>query len=163
MIRALALSVLLSGCFTEVDLVLEDYTDWFSITTIGEAPGHSDSFRVIYANDEARSYSGLGQYPNGTIIVKEIYRRDGDQMGDFRYLGIMRKLSEAPAGVELDNGWLFTYRGSLDGGRRAAPAALLANLPSKRAVRGHVPRLVRSDAGSSSRRWRRRQLISSGG
>ena len=110
-------ALLSASCFTEVDNVLEDdYRDWYSVTAVGEVPGHGDSYRVMFANDDARSWSGSGEYPADSVIVKEIYHRDGDAMGEFRYLGIMRKLSEAPDGVELDNGWLFTYRGELDGG-----------------------------------------------
>lgn len=118
---SLGLALLLcAGCFSEVDVTevsSDEYTQWYSVTTVGEAPGHGDSVRVMYANDEARSYTGVGQYAVGTIIVKEIYRRnDDDSAGDFRYIGIMRKLEDAPGGGELDNGWLFTYRGEIDSG-----------------------------------------------
>lgn len=117
MTRTALIALLLCGCFSEVDVEIspEEYEAFGDpIVVVGEAPGHGDSYRVIYANAEARSYSGAGLYPVGTVIVKEIYRRDGDSMGDFRYIGVMRKLEEAPDGGELDDGWLFTYKGDRD-------------------------------------------------
>jgi hypothetical protein len=118
---AMVLPLLLFGaCFSEVDVDLAS-DDWRANFTrldpiAGEAPGHGDSVRDIYVNDVGRRFTGVGLYPVGTIVVKEIYRRnDDDTAGAFRYIGIMRKLEEAPDGGELDDGWLFTYRGELDG------------------------------------------------
>jgi hypothetical protein len=120
-VPAIAMVALLAaGCFSKVggveEVNPEDYADWYSVTVVGEAPGHGDSSRVMYANDDAGDWIGERDYPIGSILVKEIYRRDGDSMGAFRYVAIMRKLAEAPSGGELDNGWLFTYKDALDGG-----------------------------------------------
>lgn len=117
MIRLAVSIIALAGCFSEVDVEItpEEYEAFGEpVVVVGEAPGHGDSYRVIYANDAARGFTGAGLYPVGTVIVKEIYRRDGDAMGDFRYIGVMRKLEETPGGGELDDGWLFTYKDDRD-------------------------------------------------
>lgn len=92
--------VLLVGCAGE-PLAIDppgDYTTWARIETEGPAPGHGDTLRVIYANDVARTFSG-GTYPVGSILVKEIYERDGDERGPLGYVALMRR--------EAD-GWLFS-------------------------------------------------------
>lgn len=104
------------GTVVEVEPVPADYTSWYRLDTTGAVPGHGDSYRIIYANDQARARgtSISGTYPRGSIIVKEVHERDGDQPGELRYIGVMRLLEEAPSGAELhsltgDDGWLFTY------------------------------------------------------
>ena len=117
------------GTVVEVEPVPADYADWFRIEAAGPVPGHGDSHRIIYANDLAllrgqtvRSPTNPDQllrydtYPVGTIIVKEVHERDGDQPGGLRYIGVMRMLdqSDVPSGAELHKltggiGWLFTY------------------------------------------------------
>lgn len=114
MIRVVVVAALaLPACFTEVDVDIApaEYADWYSIEVAGEVPGHGDSLRRIYANDVALTFTGAGLYPVGTIVVKEIYAPGGD---DLRYVAIMRKLEAAPAGGELDDGWLFTHKADLD-------------------------------------------------
>lgn len=111
-----ALACLLhAGCFSEVDVSglepIDDYRDWDRTDTVGEAPGHGDSYRVIYVNDIARTFTGVGLYPTGTVFIKEIRDDDDGQPGALRYIALMRKLEEAPEGGELDEGWLFTYKG----------------------------------------------------
>jgi hypothetical protein len=112
---ALLALVLVAGCFSEIDTSglepIDDYRDWYRIDTVGEAPGHGDSYRVIHANDIARTFAGSGLYPTGTVIIKEIRDDDGGQPGALRYIALMRKLDEAPPGGELDEGWLFSYKG----------------------------------------------------
>ncbi len=117
------------GTVVEVDPVPADYTDWYRVDAVGEVPGHGDTYRIIYANDLAllRGQTTTSPtdpdrlirydtYPEGTILVKEIYQRDGDQPGALKYLGVMRMLDddEAPSGAELHKltgsiAWLFTY------------------------------------------------------
>lgn len=122
------------GTVVEVDPVPADYTDWYRVDAVGSVPGHGDTYRIIYANDTARLrgvpvlndkgtpdpdddvYTPRTWYPEGTIIVKEIHERDGDQPGGLKYIGVMRRLVEAPSGAELqsddefqDSAWLFTY------------------------------------------------------
>ena len=116
------------GTVVDIEPVPADYTDWFRIDTVGPVPGHGDSYRIIYVNDIARLFGTvIGEdnnrefvyiYPEGSIIVKEVRERDGDQPGDINYLGVMRMLAddEVPAGADLDEptelrtyGWLFTY------------------------------------------------------
>jgi hypothetical protein len=119
-----------SGTVVDVEPVPADYTDWYRIDVTGEVPGHGDTYRIIYANDDARLFgqtivvdrpSGpsllhYDDYPNGSIIVKEIHERDGDQPGDLKYIGVMRMLGsgDTPSGADLKSlsgtgGWLFTY------------------------------------------------------
>lgn len=125
MIRlALLALIALPACFSEVDVEIspDEYRDFYTVTTVGEAPGHGDTVRLIYANDTARSFTGSGLYPVGTVIVKEIYERNADDSpGDLNYIAIMRKLEVAPDGGELDDGWLFTYKGELDGDETHRP------------------------------------------
>lgn len=102
-----------SACLSEVDVggleSIDDYEDWFRVEARGEVGGHGDSIRFIYANDIAREYSGFGLYAFGTVIVKEIrFIESDDTAGDINYIAIMRKLSEAPPGGDLDDDWLFT-------------------------------------------------------
>jgi hypothetical protein len=97
------------GKTVEPDAIPASYTDWYRVDTTGAVPGHGDTHRIIYANETARSFSGTGSYANGTIIVKEVRDRDGDQPGALRYIAVMRKLGSAPSGGELQDGWLFTY------------------------------------------------------
>jgi Cytochrome P460 len=89
---------------------LGDYRSWKRIDTYGEIPGHSDSYRIIYVNDLALGYAG-GSYPEGSVVVKEIRKRDGATPpgpGDLDYLAIMRRIGPAPRGLDDEAGWLFT-------------------------------------------------------
>ena len=119
-----ALLLALAACEgTIIDIDKDDlvgYEDWKRVDAVGEVPGHGDSYRIIYANETAedRVSEFDGEWGPGTVIVKEIRERDGDQPGDVRYLGIMRFLDrgDTPDGAELFNlledepyGWLFTY------------------------------------------------------
>lgn len=85
---------------------ISDYKTWPSFEIRGEIPAHNDTIRIIYANEQARSWSGAGAYPIGSIVIKEIYPKD--QPDDIDYIAIMRKLETAPDNGELHNGWLFT-------------------------------------------------------
>ena len=90
-----------------------DYTQWKQIATWGELPGHwGNTYRIIYANDVATTYEG-GAYPEGTILVKEIYDlktvNGVAAPGALQYVAIMRRLGPPPAGFSDTGGWLFTY------------------------------------------------------
>lgn len=103
--RRLAVLAAVAACAAPVDVAPPgDYTAWARLTATGPAPGHGDTNRVIYANDVARTFTG-GRYPDGTIVVKEIY--EGDALA---YLAIMRR---------LDGDWLFT-RAASPGGEEIA-------------------------------------------
>ena len=112
------------ACYPEVDIepVPSDYKDWYRIDTYGPAPGHGDTYRIIYANQAATERVVASDnddlYPPGSIIVKEIYgRTDDDQPDNLKYIAVMRKIGAAPDGAELfysspgqnEYGWLFTY------------------------------------------------------
>jgi hypothetical protein len=102
------LALVVAGCGeTVTPEPLGDYTTWKRIDTYGKIPGHGDSYRIIYANEVALSYAG-GGYPEGSIIVKEIRKRRGQEPGDLSYLAIMRRIGPAPIGIEDEAGWLFT-------------------------------------------------------
>ncbi len=105
-----------TGCDSEIDgelLPIDNYTAWYQEIAIGDAPGHGNSYRLMFANDIAREFSGFGRYPIGSIIVKEIRKLSRDEAGaptpgNIRYIAVMRRLDAPPAGTELDNGWLYT-------------------------------------------------------
>lgn len=84
---------------------LGDYTGWFRVDTYGPAPGHGDSYRIIYANDIVRTE---GTTAKDAVLVKEI-RDDGPgpTAGPLRYVAIMRKLRAGPDPTD-EGGWLFT-------------------------------------------------------
>ena len=118
---ALALGACGEGAMVDVDKNdVVGYEDWKRVDVWGPVGGHGDSYRIIYANNiaEQRISAGGGRWPDGAVIVKEIRDRDGDDPGDLRYIGVMRRMTEgdAPDGAELhrtlegsDSGWLFTY------------------------------------------------------
>lgn len=94
--------VLLAACTQTADVApLGDYRGWKRLDTYGKAPGHGDTYRIIYVNDVAET----GQYTSGTIFVKEVYNRVGDGPGALRVIEIMRRIDP---GVAEDGGWLFT-------------------------------------------------------
>lgn len=108
----------LMGCIETVDVSgeapIDDYESWYRVDVWGNIPGHGESYRVIYANDAARQYAHVGQYPVGSVLVKEVRELVGeDQPGDLRYLAVMRKLNTAPPGGRLEGGWQFTNVSSL--------------------------------------------------
>ena len=123
MLAAVLLAGLASGCAKEVDVAslparysIAGYNDatspWYSVDVAGKAPGHGDTYRRIFVNDVGQSYSHAGEYPIGTLLVKEIYKLDKDsQPGELNYIAVMRKIARAdvPEGIELDDGWLFTF------------------------------------------------------
>jgi hypothetical protein len=119
-LRGLPLAVVLAGCFPaqEIDpaflpdeVSIEGYTDWHRVgPLLGPAPGHGDSYRLLYVNDTARGYTGGGLYPANSVVVKEIYALDGEAgQGAFRYTAIMRRIDEEDLpGAPIMDGWLFT-------------------------------------------------------
>ena len=113
-LAALALALSL-GCLSEVDLddlpSVENYQQWTAISSEGDVPPHGDDVRFIYANELALSYTGAGEYPLGSAIVKEIINQDGD----LSYIAYMRRIDFEPSGGRLEGefrnrvgGWLFT-------------------------------------------------------
>lgn len=110
--KKLLLLALATACGETIDPAevpsVADYTSWphFEIST--DVPGHADSVRVIYKNDVAASYPHAGRYPEGSVILKEIFNRNSDgTRGSLRYIGIARKLAPG-TGLPTDDGWLFT-------------------------------------------------------
>ena len=91
-----------------------DYLGWKRIDTYGPAPGHGDTYRIIYANDVALTFTG-GRYPDGTIIVKEIHVNDHDTPGALVNVEIMRRLGPPPMGLDDQAGWLFTATATPNG------------------------------------------------
>jgi hypothetical protein len=91
---------------------LDDYENpdagWHRIETYGPAPGHDNTYRIIYANPIARTN---GTTTLGAILVKEVFDDvvSGDQHapGPLRYVAIMRKI-RGGISVEDDGGWLFS-------------------------------------------------------
>ncbi len=109
----LVVAALFAGCVESVSPEpLGDYTAWKRVDVIGEAPGHGDTYRIIYANGVASNPDATLHfgYPQGAIIVKEIYENDGDRPGALKYVAIMRRIgAETTVTVPLDQGgWLFS-------------------------------------------------------
>ena len=109
--RALATAAAaLVACAAPVDPPpLGDYTAWKRLDVRGPAPGHGDSYRVIYANPIAADpdQDFVEGYAEGAVLVKEIRDDAGGAPGALRYVAIMRRDPFDPA-LEADGGWLFT-------------------------------------------------------
>lgn len=131
--RSLLLAVLVgtvAGCSETLDAAdlaalpsVEDYPSWKHYETQGFAPGHRESFRRIFVNAAVEHTPAGAVFPVGSIILKEIYELGGTPErpapGSLRYRAIMRRPAEAPNGLALDGGWLFTSRNG-DTERRVA-------------------------------------------
>jgi hypothetical protein len=107
--------LVLAACGVEIDpsehASIDGYQQWQrQVTVLGNAPGHSNSYRIIYVNDIAAGAADLtGGYPDGSVIVKEIFDLvDGNRPGDLRYLGIMRREGAFAGALQDEGGWLYT-------------------------------------------------------
>ena len=111
--RAAALALaLVAACAEDVSPPpLGDYTTWLRVDTHGDAPGHGESYRIIYVNDVART---AGPTAKDAVLVKEIHDDAGGAPGALRYVAIMRKLRAGPS-PDDEGGWLFT-RAATPGG-----------------------------------------------
>jgi len=110
--RLLSTLGLAAGCgvpVVEPEPVPPDYAEWYRVDATGRVSGHGDTYRIIHVNETGTEFAGSGRYGEGTVIVKEIHDRDGDQPGGLRYVAVMRKLASPPDGGQLQGGWLFTY------------------------------------------------------
>ena len=110
MSRAVLL-VMLAACTEAVNPEpLGDYTQWTRFDVQGNAPGHSNSYRIIYANDLAidPAQSFLLGYQEGATIVKEIRANDDGQPGALSYVAIMRRIGPVAVALENEGGWLFS-------------------------------------------------------
>lgn len=127
-IAAAALATATAGCVETVEVSellasnpeysIDGYDDpanaaiWSKIEVSGIAPGHGDTYREIFYNDVARSYGHAGEYPIGTLLVKDIYSLEDRPPEDKpSYTAVMRKIGpdDAPGNIELEGGWLFTF------------------------------------------------------
>jgi hypothetical protein len=113
--RLVLAALLLAACGAEeVDPAglpsIDGYGEWSAWDFHGPLSGHGESWRAVFVNREGISYTGVGRYPIGTVIVKEVRElRDGPAAGGLYYTAIMRKVGEN-AGVDapVDGGWIFT-------------------------------------------------------
>ena len=107
----MALVLLVASCKVAVNPEpLGDYTTWKRFDVTGEAPGHGDTYRIIYVNDIAADpasplYVG---YPEGSIVVKEIHSNDGGEPGALKYVAIMRRIGTVDTAFQNQGGWLFS-------------------------------------------------------
>lgn len=97
--------VLLIGCKESIDevfVVPEGYRSWkkpVKENLTYPVPGHGDGIRIIYANDIAynvlkvKDENGFLRYdfPDGSVIVKEIFKTGGDVTRDTPMFTIMVK------------------------------------------------------------------------
>ncbi len=108
--------VLAFGCVETVSTEpLGDYTTWKRIDVQGSAPGHGDTYRVIYVNDIAATADSLSPtYPLGSTIVKEIRDNNEGTPGDLQYIAVMRQTRLPDTALVDEGGWLFTEADSAD-------------------------------------------------
>jgi hypothetical protein len=109
--RALPL-ILLAGCI-RVPIDQEgpgDYTTWKRVDITVSAPGHENSYRIIYINDLAAdpAQSFVFGYQEGSVLVKEVRDDAGGVPGDLRYVAMMRRIGPVERALEDDGGWLFS-------------------------------------------------------
>ena len=116
-VMSIALVLAATACAVPVDPEpVGDYTTWKRLDVRGPAPGHGDTYRIIYVNDVAAdpTQSFVDGYAEGSIIVKEIRDdRDGEP-GDLKYVALMRKLADG-TDLPLQDHWLFS-KSSTPGG-----------------------------------------------
>lgn len=88
---------------------LGDYASWKRFDVQGAAPGHGDTYRIIYANAIAADpdQDFIDGYAAGAILVKEIRDNMNGTAGDLRYVAIMRR-DPFDRDLDADGGWLFT-------------------------------------------------------
>ncbi|HET6611249.1 MAG TPA: hypothetical protein VFG83_04640, partial [Kofleriaceae bacterium] len=82
---------LAGGCASEVDtselVPISGYQEWTRFDATGQIPGHGDTYRIIYVNPVGTMFKGYGEYPFGTIIVKEVHTlTDSGEAGDLEYV-----------------------------------------------------------------------------
>ena len=120
-------AALAAACGDAVDLAPPgDYTTWERFDVRGPAPGHGDTYRIIYANPTVtQSPSLFGGYPDGSILVKEIHEDVDGQPGDLAYVAIMRRLPP-PGGEEWAltdrRRWLFSMADAPNGDETSSDA-----------------------------------------
>ncbi len=117
--------VVLAACTEAVDPApLGDYTTWKRVDVTGEAPGHGDTYRIIYANDIASEPDATLEkgYPEGAILVKEIRDEIDGTPGALRYVAIMRRLGPVATGLEREGGWLFSSTPTPGGNETHSPS-----------------------------------------
>jgi len=119
MLKSIAFLILLCLSFSckedidpsQLDVSIDNYESWNKVEPLlGQVPGHGDTYRIMYRNEIARSYTGAGQYPLGSAIVKEIYDLEGSEgRGALNYKSVMRRMDpDANPDLPIMGGWLFT-------------------------------------------------------
>jgi hypothetical protein len=109
----LALAVALGACADTLDERIDEHywelPEWSHFDTYGDTPGHGDSYRIIYFNDQTRDFIG-GAFPDGSTIVKEVYDNDGGSAGKLRVIEIMRRDGAVDPATLYDArmGWVFS-------------------------------------------------------
>ena len=83
-----------AGCGEAVDAPPPGaYKEWDRFVFRGDAPGHGDSYRIVYVNPTAALaptlYTG---YPDGSIFVKEVREEVSGEHRDLSYVAIMRRM-----------------------------------------------------------------------
>ena len=72
-------------------------------------PGHMDNYRKIYFNDKASNVGPGEDYPDGTVIIKEIYKQNSTER-PFQ-LTVMIKDHASPQAV---GGWVWVVKNDDD-------------------------------------------------
>ena len=122
-VRIVLFSLLLTAVWAcaekeELPLVPADYSGWSRVNRVDldyPIPGHMDRYRVIYINEAGKNYTVMNrgerkyfEYPEGTIIVKEIYSTMAPVEGEKPVsLTVMVKKQDHPAARE---GWVWIVK-----------------------------------------------------
>lgn len=95
-------------------LIPDGYASWRRTTDVRldyPIPGHEDRFRIIHMNDTGFSFSlvqgpsGRVQFPEGTIIAKEIYPTSNPQPADKPVM--LTAMVKASSDPDARGGWIW--------------------------------------------------------
>lgn len=110
--------ILLSACAPSVpkSYIPDDWPSWRKTTNVAldyPIPGHEDRYRVIRINDTGWEYAagaagGRREFPEGTIVVKEIYSSGKPASGEKPVT--LTTMVKAPKDPSARGGWLWVVK-----------------------------------------------------
>ncbi len=124
LVTCAACAIAFVSCTQNKNLIPDDYAKWERTTDqllTQQIPGHENAYRKIYINDtgekmvETVDKNGTGSYnyPEGTIIVKEIY--DSSTYSESAKPKMLTCMVKAQTDRQSRGGWLWVIK-SLPGG-----------------------------------------------
>lgn len=120
-----ALAVLLVACGEPEDAAapraladVAEYRSWPLRREVVQSAGGHGGTATVYANTVVANYLAKAapggatdvtlRYPEGAILVKDVFKADGS----LKYVAVMRKTDEPPAGAAVYGGWVWSQRAS---------------------------------------------------